>query len=349
MKEIDSILNKAIDEGSFPGASYAIVNESGFIDFSTLGYFRLLPEKEMNRDDVIYDVASLTKVISTTTLVMKLIELEKLSLDTYVKDVLPQFRHQEIKVYHLMTHTSGLPADLRRANTLKSRDEVIEKTFEADLINPVGERIVYSDIGYIILGLIVEKLSSKKISEYADEVIFRPLGMKDTSYHPDKKRTAPTEYRDDLVYKGFLQGDVHDEKSFAMGGEAGHAGLFSTTKDIGLFMIALLKNEFVLNTETIDLLFLPRERRIAEDGSETVRSLGWDKPTSRSSAGSLVDFDETILHTGFTGCNMFIDRKHKIGFVMLSNDVHPSRLTRSILKLRHDISNLALSKKGSML
>jgi len=346
MKEIDENLLKAIDEGSFPGASYAIVNESGFIDLKTLGYFRLLPEKEENRTDVIYDVASLTKVISTTTMIMKLIEDKKLSLETHISDVLHDFKHHDITVYHLMTHTSGLPADIRRAFTLRSRDEVIGKLYEADLINPVGEKIVYSDIGYMLLGLMIEKITGKKLSDYADEVIFKPLGMKHTSYHPPKEKAAPTEYRNDMVYQGFLQGLVHDEKAFAMGGEAGHAGLFSTAEDIGLFMIAILRKDFVLKNETLDLLFPVREERKTED-SHLARALGWDKPTGRSSAGSLVDFKETIIHTGFTGCNMFMDRKHNIGFVLLSNDVHPSRETKGILKLRHDLGNLVVAMKGS--
>lgn len=346
MKEIDEILSKAIDEGSFPGASYAIVNESGFIDLKTLGYFRLLPKKEENRRDVIYDVASLTKVISTTTMIMKLIEERKLTLQTPISNVLPLFKHQGITVYHLMTHTSGLPADIRRAFTLKSKEEVIEKIYEAELINPIGEKIVYSDIGYMLLGLMIEKMTHKKLSEFSDEVIFKPLGMKDTSYHPIKDRAAPTEYRHDNVYQGFLQGLVHDEKAFAMGGEAGHAGLFSTAEDIGLFMIAILKNQFVLGKETLDMMFPAREIRQTEE-YHLARALGWDKPTGRSSAGSLVDFDQTIIHTGFTGCNMLIDRLHNIGFVLLSNDVHPSRETKGILKLRHDIGNLVVAMKGS--
>lgn len=344
MKELDEILLKAIEEGSFPGASYAIVNESGFIELNTLGYFRLLPEKEPNKADVIYDIASLTKVISTTTMIMKLIEDHVISLETHVRDILPSFKHQDIRIYDLMTHTSGLPADIHRAYTLSSRDEVINKVYEAELINPIGEKIVYSDIGYILLGLIIEKLTGKHLSEYADEVIFQPLGMKSTSYHPNRDLAAPTEFRHDDVYQGFLQGLVHDEKSFAMQGEAGHAGLFSTAHDIGLFMIAILNHQFVLHDDTVDMLFQVREERKDQD---LARALGWDKPTGRSSAGSLVDFDQTILHTGFTGCNMFIDRKHHLGFVLLSNDVHPSRETKGILKLRHDLANLVVTMKGS--
>lgn len=348
MKEIDDILLKAIEEGSLPGASYAIVNESGSIDGNTLGYFRLYPEKEKNRMDVIYDVASLTKVISTTTMVMKLIEENKLSLQTKVMDVLDRFKHEETTIYHLLTHTSGLPADIRRANTLKSRDEVLEKVYEAELINPVGSSIVYSDIGFILLGQIIEKITQRWLSTYAHDTIFKPLGMSDTSYHPEPCRCAPTELRHDSIYQGYLQGLVHDEKSFAMGGEAGHAGLFTTTHDVGLFMQAILKNMFVLKKETLDELFKVREIRITEDGFTLARALGWDKPTGRSSAGAYVDFDQTIIHTGFTGCNMFIDRKHHIGFVMLSNDVHPTRETKGILKLRHEISNcVMLAQKGN--
>lgn len=348
MKAIDDILLKAIEEGSLPGASYAIVNESGFIDSNTLGFFRLYPEKEKNRKDVIYDVASLTKVISTTTMIMKLIEENKLSLQTRVMDVLERFKHEEITVYHLLTHTSGLPADIRRAHTLKSRDEVLDKAYEAQLINAVGSSIVYSDIGFILLGQMIEKMTRKRLSDYAHEVIFKPLGMIDTSYHPDPNRCAPTELRSDLVYQGYLQGLVHDEKSFAMGGEAGHAGLFTTTHDVGLFMKAILNNTFVLKKETLDELFKVREIRTLDDGSKLARALGWDKPTGRSSAGAHVEFDQTIIHTGFTGCNMFIDRIHRIGFVMLSNDVHPTRETKGILKLRHEISNLVmLAQKGN--
>jgi CubicO group peptidase (beta-lactamase class C family) len=349
MKEVNDILLKEIEAGSFPGASYAIVNESGFIALETLGYFRLFPEKEKNHEDVIYDVASLTKVISTTTMVMKLIEDQKLRLDTPVCEVLKAFKHPEVTIYHLLTHTSGLPADIYRANTLKSRQEVIEKVYQSELIHPVGDKIVYSDIGFILLGFVIETLTGKTLSIFADEVIFKPLGMKDTGYHPMKEKAAPTELRNDTVYQGYLQGLVHDEKAFALGGEAGHAGLFSTTKDIGLFMQAILKGSFVLKNETLDLLFPMREERKYEDGTHLARALGWDKPTGRSSAGAYVDFDESIIHTGFTGCNMFIDRKHEVGFVMLSNDVHPSRLTKGILKIRHEIGTMVVSKKGSRL
>jgi CubicO group peptidase (beta-lactamase class C family) len=345
MKAIDDILNGVIKEGSLAGASYAIVHVSGYMEIKTLGYFQTHPKKIKNKSSVIYDVASLTKVISTTTMIMSLIEGGRLSLKSKIKDILDRFIHPEITIYHLMTHTSGLPADIPRAKTLKSKDEVLDKVFSAPLISPVGETIVYSDIGYILLGLIIEKITGRSLDEVSQELIFKPLGMKHTGYHPKASTCAPTEYRNDDVYQGYLQGLVHDEKAFAMGGEAGHAGLFSTTKDIARFMLAILRKEFVLSNHTLDMLFMAQEKRVLPNENVLIRALGWDKPTMMSSAGSMVSFDDTILHTGFTGCNMFMDRKAGVGFVLLSNDVHPSRETKSILKLRHEIANLVMSKR----
>lgn len=345
MKSIDDILNQAIKEGSLAGASYAIVHVSGYTKIKTLGYFQTHPKKIKNKASVIYDVASLTKVISTTTLIMSMIEKGKLSLQTRVCEILERFQYPDITIYHLMTHTSGLPADIPRAKTLKTKDEVLDKVFTTLPIHPVGERIVYSDIGYILLGLIIEKMTSRSLDEVAQEMIFKPLGMKHTGYHPNPKNCAPTEYRNDDVYQGFLQGQVHDEKAFAMGGEAGHAGLFSTTKDIAIFMKAVLTKHFVLSNQTLDMLFRAQEKRVLPDESILIRALGWDKPTMRSSAGSLVSFEDTILHTGFTGCNMFMDRQAGVGFVLLSNDVHPSRETKGLLKLRHEIANLVMSNR----
>lgn len=345
MKKIDDILQHAIREGSLAGASYAIVDVSGYMEVKTLGYFQTHPYKIKNKRQVIYDVASLTKVISTTTLIMYLIEHGKLSLKTRISDILSRFIHHDITIYHLMTHTSGLPADIPLAKTLKTKDDVLDKIFAMELIHPVGETIVYSDIGYILLGLIIEAITNKSLSENAQEIIFKPLSMMHTGYHPKKSLCAPTEFRNDDVYRGYLQGFVHDEKALAMGGEAGHAGLFSTAHDIAIFMQAILKHTFVLSKRSIDMLFLPQEKRKFPDGRLLIRALGWDKPTMHSSAGSKVSFEDTILHTGFTGCNMFIDRSAGVGFVLLSNDVHPSRETKAILHLRYDIANLVMSSR----
>lgn len=344
MDQIRSVVLKDISENRYPGVQYAVITPSN-IQSGFAGYKRLLPEKELAKGDEIYDVASLTKVIVTTTLVMKLIETGKIMLETRLSEILPRFRHHEITVYDLLTHSSGLPADIPRANRLKCRDEVLECVYQADPIYPKGEHIVYSDIGFILLGLMVESLYGISLKDIAKDVIFDPLDMKDTGYLPNKDRCAPTEFRNDHVYQGFLQGDVHDEKAFAMGGISGHAGLFSTADDIARFIDAILSDRFVLKRETIDWMFVPRISKTSLLGTPLIRALGWDKPTKGGSAGEGVDPNETILHTGFTGCNMWIDRKHRMGFVMLSNDVHPSRETKGILATRANIGNILLRKE----
>jgi CubicO group peptidase (beta-lactamase class C family) len=333
LNEIKEMLLEGVLKKHFPGAHFAIVykNQDPLIDY--VGYKQIYPEFIECQGDEIYDVASLTKVVSTTTIIMKLIEDKKLTLDTKVSEILNWFTHKEISIYDLLTHTSGLPADIPRANTLKDRNDVVSKIRETKLKEEKGKYVIYSDIGFILLGLAIEKITNKSLNDCGQEMIFKPLNMKDTSYFPNIKRTAPTEYREDDVYHGLLQGKVHDEKAFALGG-AGHAGLFSTVKDLSIFIKAILENQFVLKSQTLDMLFEVREQKPSLNGTSLKRALGWDKPTEGSSSSELSDFEQTILHTGFTGCNMFIDRKNGIGFVLLSNAVHPKRELNKIIGYR---------------
>jgi CubicO group peptidase (beta-lactamase class C family) len=346
MKAISDLLKEGVQRGDFPGASYAIVYKDGTIDDDYVGYRQLEPERIVNDGSEIYDCASLTKVIVTTTLIMQLIEAKKLALQTKIHDLLPDFKHPDISIEHLLTHTSGLPADIPQAKTLNNRDMVLKKIFNFDLINPVGKKIVYSDIGFILLGLVVEKITGNGLDENANEKIFKPLKMDDSSYHPDKDRCAPTEFRNDDVFQGLLQGQVHDEKSFAMGGLAGHAGLFSTSRDLSKFILSFLINDgVVLKPETVDRLFKCQVSSLSSQGNVLHRALGWNKPSIGGTAGDYSSFEDTILHTGFTGCNLWIERKRGIGFVMLSNAVHPHRNKNNIIKYRNQIGNMILSSR----
>ncbi len=346
LNEIKHLLNEGANNEEFPGVSFAIVCKDGLILEDFVGCKQLYPTKESLLGNEIYDIASLTKVISTTTLIMKLIEDSKCSLHTNVSEVLPRFKHQEVEIQHLLTHSSGLPADIKQAYKLRSRTDVIDRVYQKELINPVGEKIVYSDVGYILLGLIVEKLSGKQLNEFAYYTIFKPLDMTNTSYHPKKERCAPTELREDEVYTGYLKGKVHDEKSYAMNGLSGHAGLFSTVNDLSKFILSILNNdEKVLKKETVDSLFPLRIKQERSNLAPLVRAYGWDKPTKGGTAGDYFDFEDTIVHTGFTGCNMWINRKQGIGYVMLSNAVHPKRGNNGILKYRNKIGNIIISRK----
>lgn len=345
MKEsIRALLLEGIQEGKFPGCQYAIVTPNS-IDFDYVGQKQLVPTVEATLGNEIYDVASLSKVVSTTTLTLKLVEKGLLSFETTVSSVLPRFKHEHITIKDLLGHCSGLPADIKNAKALKNKDEVFEKIYAMDLIYETGKDYVYSDCGFILLGEIIETITKEKINILAEAWIFKPLGMKDSSYLPDLSRVVPTELRADDVYQGLLKGKVHDEKSFAMGGLSGHAGLFSTASDLAIFIQSILNDEFVLGKEMTTYLFKPIISKEIS-GLMVTRTYGWLKPDKGSFAGHFHDLNETIGHTGFTGCHMFIDRKNKIGFVLLSNAVHPKRELNGIIPLRSKIGDIIYQKGG---
>jgi CubicO group peptidase (beta-lactamase class C family) len=345
LEDIKKLLESGVSKHHFPGAHYAIVYHDGTILKDVVGYKETLNEKVVNTSDVIYDCASLTKVICTTSMIMKLIEDGDLTLDTKVSSILRRFKHPSITIESLLTHTSKLPADVRNSRLMSTKKEVIDYIYNVDLLKDNNPHIVYSDIGFILLGEVIETITKKPLDVYAKEVIFDPLQMNDSSYHPDPNRCAPTEYRKDVVFEGLLRGKVHDEKAYAMNGVAGHAGLFSTVNDLSKFILSFLRNdESVLMKNTVDMLFPLRAREVRQDQTDLVRSLGWDKPTIGGTAGDYFKFEETIVHTGFTGCNIWIDRYHGVGFVMLSNAVHPKRENNKIIQYRNHIGNIILKE-----
>ncbi len=330
IEQFNNLVKDAVNEKAFPGANYAIVFKDHVI-MNSFGNKSLYPNVEENNIDTIYDMASLTKIICTTTCALKLIEEGTLRLYAPVKKYLPDFKFDNISVWNLMTHTSGLPEGVPHANAMKTPAEVWEKINNLELKYEPGTKIHYSDIGYILLGKIIETLTGRRLNEYAKEEIFDKLKMVDTTYLPVySSRIAPTEYRDDSVYQGYVRGTVHDETSYALGGIAGHAGLFSTVKDVSNFLQMILNDGMfegkkILSKATIDVLYTPQvEEKNGVSMVTEKRSLGWINRGPASSAGELTSA-ETILHTGFTGTNIWVDRKNEVAFVLLSNRVHPTR------------------------
>ncbi len=344
MKDIKKYLQNGIDDERFPGAHYAYITKE-LLKTDFVGYKQIYPTKEVLSGDEIYDVASLTKVISTTTLIMKLVELKKITLETKVCEILKRYKHTDSTIKDLLTHQSGLPADVSKVRTIKDAHALMDIIYSMDLIYEPRSKVVYSDVGFVLLGKVVETLYEMPIDQAAQQYIFLPLGMLDTSYRPDLDRVAPTEDHNDGFSIGLLKGQAHDEKSYLLNGLSGHAGLFSTVYDIGLFIQSILKGQFVLNESLTQLLF---EGVITDDslGYQVTRTLGYLKPYPDSFAGKVVNFNETIGHTGFTGCHMFIDRKKEIGFVLLSNAVHPKRNLNRLIGLRHELGNLVYVIKG---
>lgn len=344
IKGLEKLIEDAILDGAFPGANYVlVVGEKKFL--GSFGKRSIYPEVEENSIETIYDLASVSKVLSTTTAIMQLIERGQLRLYEPVTNILENFKHKSITIWDLLTHTSGLPADIPKASNLKSREEALDFVFNCDLVYEKNTKIVYSDIGFILLGLIVERLTNQSLANYALENIFMPLEMTNTCYDPSNKdMCAPTEARYDRVYQGILRGDVHDEKAYILGQVAGHAGVFSTVKDMGNFIEMILNNgkfagKEILCKATIDLFFRPQvqeQQGISLDFER--RSLGWINKGPMSSSGDLTSVD-TIQHTGFTGTNIFIDRKNGIGFCLLTNRVHPTRDNLKIISVRAKIGN----------
>lgn len=347
LRGLDDLILEEIKNQSFPGGNYCLV-ENDNVYFNTFGSKALYPKNEINNLNTAYDMASCTKVVVTTTAIMLLLEEGKLRLYDAVIKYIPQFKHDNITLWDLLTHTSGLPAGIAGSNEAKSKEELLEKMFSLELKYEKNTKIVYSDVGFILLGMVVEKISGLTLDLFAEKYIFEPLEMTNSHFNPkNKELCAPTEIRGEIVTRG----EVHDEKALILGGVAGHAGLFSTVDDISKFIKMILhdgkyKNIQFLSKATIDLLFVPQVRET--QGVSLVneqRGLGWIVRGSFCSAGDLAS-EETILHTGFTGTNIFIDRINKVGFSLLTNRVHPTRDNVKIIPFRAKLGNYILSHFG---
>ena len=276
---IDEIMDKAITEGKVPGAVVLIGNREKIIYRKAFGYRSLKPEKLPMTVDTVFDMASLTKVVATTTAVMQLVEKGKLKLDAPVSRYWPAFKANNkgmITVRQLLTHYSGLRPDLECRRPWAGYNKTMKMVLAEKPVSLPGTGYLYSDINFEVLGELIRRVSGKSLDVYCLEHIFRPLGMEDTGFNPSeplRKRAAPTERR-----KGrMLCGEVHDPSSYNMGGVAGHAGLFSTADDLSLFAQMLLNRgslhgRHILKPSTIEQMTMPQ----SPPDKSRLRGLGWD-------------------------------------------------------------------------
>jgi CubicO group peptidase (beta-lactamase class C family) len=290
-----------------------------------------------------YDLASLTKVIVTTTAIMKLYDEQRLGLDDLVTKYIPEFGNhakEKITIRNLLLHNSGLPAFKRLYATCKSSQEVLDSVFQTELIYKPGDSTVYSDFGFITLGKIVERISGQTLDEYCRINFFEPLGMKQTMFNPPESlwtNIAPTE-NDSLLRKKLVRGVVHDENAYTLGGVSGHAGLFSTASDLAIFMQMLMNGgsyggEQYLKPETIQLF-------TTKQGTKSTRALGWDTKSVEgySSAGKYFN-EKSFGHTGFTGTSIWADPTRNLFVILLTNRVHPMRANTKISAIRPLVHN----------
>jgi len=344
LAKIDHVVERGIAAGGYPGASVVVGRRGAAVwekGFGNLSWER--GSAPVSADKTIYDLASLTKVVGTTTALMVLYDEGKIHLDDPVSQYIPAFSggaKDRVTIRMLLEHRSGLPAgrDLwRTAHTpAEARDEVISTPLGCE----PGKCYEYSDLGADMLGFIVEAVSGQRLDTFLDERVFGPLGMTDTHFRPAdslRSRIAPTEVAPPRGYP--LQGEVHDENAFALGGVAGHAGLFSTAADLSIFAQMMLDGgeydgQRIIADSTI-ALFTKR--------AAGTRALGWDTCGGSGSCGQYLG-EDAYGHTGFTGTSLWIDPEREMFVVLLTNRVHEARAKRPakvIADVRADLADAA--------
>ena len=349
------VIESAIRDQAFPGATLA-VGYRGKVSlhaFGKLTYDKKSPAVSIN---TMYDIASLTKVVATTTLVAKLAEGDfpvPIDLDAKVERYLPEWatgpqpewRHR-VTVRYLLTHTSGLPPFKEYWRTSKSKQDTLDRIFAEPLEYEPGTKEVYSDLGIILMAEIIERLTGKPLDALARENIFGPLAMSNSMYKPAKKlwpAIAPTEI-DNQYRHHLIQGEVHDENAAAIGGVSGHAGVFSTAPDLANFCQMLLDggvyaHQRILRRSTIAEFTTPQQL------SNGTRTLGWAVPTEGGSSGHFFS-PHSFGHTGFTGTSIWIDPDRQVFVVLLANRVYPTRENQKHIKVRVALHDAVMQSLG---
>ena len=351
---IEALVRDEIGQKRLPGAVVLIGVGDRIVYQKAIGNRALVPSTEAMTLDTMFDVASLTKVVATTTSVMMLIEQGKLRLVDRVATFIPGFERYgkaDITIRHLLTHVSGLRPDVDLDEWVGT-DAAIQRAVEEVPTAPAGTRFVYSDINFFLLGEIVRRVSGQPLDEYTQEHVFKPLGMKDTMFNPPASltpRIAPTEsctpygYPCDGPGRQMLRGVVHDPTARRMNGVAGHAGLFSTAADLAIFCRMLLNNGSyrggrILAPLTVAKMTTP----VPASEDRNLRALGWDVDSSYSgNRGELLPIG-SFGHTGFTGTSLWIDPLTRMFVVFLSNRVHPDG-KGDVTPLRARVATIAAS------
>lgn len=356
---IDSIILAAIADSTAPGAALAIGRHGRLVRLQ--GYGRLdwsITSAPVN-DSSIYDLASLTKVVGTTTATMILFEEGRIELDAPVARYLEEWRNRPdraaITVRHLLSHSAGLPAGAPLYRLAPDRDSALTIVLNTPLQYEPGTASIYSDFSMILMALVVERVAGMPLDRFLDQRVFRPLGMRDTGFRPRTwgpdtglvrfpggdpailSRIAPTSI-DTVHRKTHIHADVHDSNAFRLGGVAGHAGLFSSARDLAVFA------QFLLNGGSYAGITLLQPATVraftATQNSYSSRALGWDTPSKESSSGDYAS-PSAFGHTGFTGTSIWIDPERDLFIILLTNRVNPTSNNPKIFPLRRAIADAA--------
>ena len=367
-EQLSALLQEHIDAGEFPSAVYLVAERDEIVFTDALGHSVVEPYRVANKIDTIYDLASLTKPLVTTLLCSRRIELGELTLDSSVSHYLAEFDRtdkQIITVRELLTHTSGLPA-WRPLYVLTDDqpDRAAGAIANLDFEYKPGTRVVYSDLGFIVLGILLERLTGQRLAEMAKREIFEPLKLAQTFFNPEiALQTGIAACETGNAYEAnmckemgtasypnarqrLIWGEVHDGNAYFLGGAAGHAGLFSTASET--FLLAqqfLAESSRLLNRDTCKLF-----RENMTQGLEEARSIGWQLAATKDSTGGTDLPPDSFGHNGFTGTSLWIDPEHQRVFILLTNRTHAHTLPfaniNSIRRQFHSGAVKALEKPG---
>ena len=333
IEPVKDFFKQAVSDSAFPGGVILAAKDGKIFLHETVGFHTYSKKKSVTKGNI-FDLASITKAVSTTSAIMKLVDEDKLNLDDMVIQYLPEFigkqkshytQKRNTTIRHLITHTGGLPPFKQYFKIEGTRQARIDSIFNTEPIVGLNDSTIYSDVGLIVLGKVIENITKTPLDVYVDSVVFNPLGMSSTFYNPPTKkinRVVPTE--NSLFHNKLIKGFVHDENAHSIGGVAGHAGLFSTAKDLAIFSQMMLNGgrygwKRVFNEQTV-LDFTSRSQ-IMESSSY---GLGWDTPSGKSSGGIYLS-DSSFGHTGYTGTSLWIDKENQLFVILLTNAVHPNR------------------------
>jgi len=346
-----AILHEAINQKAFPAASVAVTHSGSLVALKALGSFtseagapsssRSLREggQDAVHPTTLFDLASLTKAVATTTIAMLLYERGLLDLEAPVSAIVPEFttdaakdpRHHEVTLRMLLAHSSGLPAHEKFFLKARTRAELLEAAFTTPLAVDPATRTEYSDIGFIILGTALERLADESLDRFSQREIFAPLAMTHTTFNPPLEIRAkiPPTADDQTFRRRIIQGEVQDENASVLGGVAPHAGLFSTAEDLAKFAQAMLNHGSpILRPETV-ALFTRRE----STPPGTSRALGWDTPSAPSQSGKYFS-PQSFGHLGYTGTSLWIDPARQLSITLLTNRTWPDSSNQAIKQIR---------------
>jgi CubicO group peptidase (beta-lactamase class C family) len=343
------ILERAIAARAFPACSVAVTLRGEVVAHKAFGRFTYDPASPKVTASSLFDLASLTKVVASTAMAMILYERGLLDLEAPVTAIVPEFagddgRRREITLRMLLAHSSGLPAYEKLFLRATTREALLQAAFTIELAAAPGACAEYSDIGFIILGVALERLADEAFDVFCQREIFGPLGMTHTTFNPAHtlKNSIPPTADDHTFRHHIIQGQVQDENASVLGGVAGHAGLFSTAEDLALFAHAMLNGgRPILRPSTVEIF---SRRESAPAG--TSRALGWDTPSAPSQSGRYFSA-RSFGHLGYTGTSLWIDVERQLSITLLTNRTWPDCQNQAIKQVRPAFHDAVIEALGA--